>query len=139
MPERDERGRFLPGHSRAGGRVKTEPDKNTVVATRKVQAHEAFGELWPVARSKIVRHLSHHSEAIPEGQQPMASLALDCATCRHYITIIVEYTFGKATQRVEFDLRSETERMLRDLNIEPTPEAMSAVVDLAQERARRAM
>lgn len=40
--------------------------------------------------------------------------------------------------RLSIDLPTEAERLLRDLGVEATPEAVAGVIDLARERDRRA-
>ena len=54
------------------------------------------------------------------------------------IKYIYDRIEGTPTQRHEFDLPAEAERLLRDLGMDATPEAVGQVIDLARERERRA-
>ena len=75
------------------GRPKGALDK--VTREQRLAARDEFAVLWPVAKSKVVRHLGHHREL---------EKALDCATCRHYVDMIVQYVFGKPTQPVDVNI-----------------------------------
>ncbi len=113
---RNEKGQYVKGGS--PGRTPGTTDKLSQV--QRAQAREEFGQLWPVARSKIVRHISHHREE---------EAPVECATCRHYITIIVEYTFGKPTQPV--DVRELAGKMAAVLGMED-PNAVEEVLEMEQ-------
>jgi len=119
--------RFAPGNPgrRAGS-------KNKVVNTLRLQAHEAFEPLWELAKQRIKAHLSIHSV---KGKDKSGA-ALDCATCRHHITLIAEYVFGKPTQPVEFDMRSAAQ-FLAEKTGRPVEEIMRSASELAEELRQR--
>ena len=90
------------------------------------ESRTAFASLVKDVINHIKTHLKAHS-----GVQ-------DCATCRHCWDVVLERYYGKVTQRHEIDYPTEAERLLRDLGIDATPEAVAGVIDLARERDRRA-
>ncbi len=54
------------------------------------------------------------------------------------IRYIYDRLEGMPMQQHQIDLTTEAERLLRDLGIDATPEAVAGVIDLARERERRA-
>ena len=100
--------------------------KNKITKQAIEEARTAFRFLAGTVLGHIEAHLKSHS-----GVQ-------DCATCRHCWDIVLAYFYGRPTQRHEIDLPTEAERLLRDLGMDPTPEAVGQVIDLAKERERRA-
>ena len=88
------------------GRPKGSRDKLSQQQLR--DAREFFLPHLETAGAIIAKHFEHHSNAP------------DCATCRHYVTLVVEYVFGKPPQRVDIQLqeaRAEAERIADQLGL----------------------
>lgn len=102
--ERAENGRFKAGHHM--GRPKG--TRNKISTQQLHDAREFFLPLLGNVKEIITSHLENHSDAP------------DCATCRHYIGMVVEYVFGKPPQRVDMeilDVRAEAERIADELGL----------------------
>lgn len=82
-PTHRENGQFATGNKAHGSRA-GRPNKLTLERIRNAQ--DTFAPLTPMAIRKMRRHL--------KGCDDLAS----CASCRHYVTIVVEYTHGKPVQ-----------------------------------------
>ena len=114
---------FTPGGAAGPGRP---PGRKNKLSRQAIEeARTAFGPLV----SKVISHITAHLKA-HDGKA-------DCATCRHCWDVVLAYFYGRPTQRHELDLPTEAERLLRDLGMEATPEAVGQVIDLARERERR--
>ena len=102
--ERADKGRFRAGHHM--GRPKGSRGKLSQQQLR--DAREFFLPHLETAGAIIAKHFELHSDAP------------DCATCRHYVTLVVEYVFGKPPQRVDVELveaRAEAERIAEELGL----------------------
>ena len=118
---KETRGRpFKPGNP---GRPKGSRNK---LSTRQLKdAREFFLPLLDDANAIIVNHFKNHRDGP------------DCATCRHYVGIVVEYVFGKPPQRLQVEVgeaRREAERMADDLGLDgdARKEAVETAVKLLE-------
>ena len=144
--DRGSDGRFLPQNS-GGGRPNG--SKNKITKEGLLAAREAFAPVNEAALKLMQRHLDFHLAAqdgivaLLSAGNPvdilltLASLNDDlmrgnCATCRHIFTLSSDYTFGKPTQRVEFDVDDFVER-LREERPELDDEAANLIARRAQE------
>ena len=83
-------------------------------------AREMFLPMLDRVKSMIETHLDSHQE-LAELLSIIGTKSGDCATCRHYITIILEYSFGKPPQRLQVEIgeaREEAQRMADELDLE---------------------
>jgi hypothetical protein len=111
-------GTFGPGNSASPGRPPGA--KNKITKQRIEEAHSFFSPLLGNVKSIIAKHFEDH-KAGP-----------DCATCRHYVDIVVQYVFGKPPQRVDIqlqDARAEAERIADELGL-PEEEKAAAVAEV---------
>ncbi len=88
--------RFQEGNA---GRPKG--SKNRLTRERVESAQELFAPLVLVVIRRIKAHLRLHKAKE------------DCATCRHHITLVLEYSFGKPLQRHEVDIRAVRDKARR--------------------------
>jgi len=91
--------------------------RNKVLSVQRALALDEFAPLWPVAKAKIVRHFALHQDE-----------AKDCATCRHYVTMVAEYVFGKPVQPITE--RADVEAMLEALGVRD-PDAVEKALRVA--------
>ena len=83
-------------------------------------AREFFLPLLGNVKAIITKHFENHSEGP------------DCATCRHYIGVVVEDVFGKPPQRVDVQLseaRAEAERIADELGL-PEDQKKAALAEV---------
>lgn len=116
--QRKDDGTFDSGNS--GGPGRPLGAKNKITKQRIEEAHSFFSPLLKNVKSIIAKHFKDH-KAGP-----------DCATCRHYVDIVVQYVFGKPPQRVDIQLqeaRSEAERIADALGL-PEEEKAAAVAEV---------
>lgn len=93
------------------GKGRPKGTKNKLPRQQAADARETFLPLLGTIKGMIKTHLEGHAKDPTN----------DCATCRHYVTLVCQYIFGKPTQRVQFDIeevRAEARRLASEFDMD---------------------